>query len=374
MSTLRAGQGPKVRVEAIERYLRRRFGGQAEVLGVGELGQSTQESLKDYGYGRPLRVDFRVAAGGTAQTMVIRTMSPDPFGHDRRADRVGAMVLDFDVFPTMPRHIQPHEVGVFDAAGELVPMPAGEAWLVTDYVDGELYARDLKVLQGVAKAGARDLARAEALADYLAALHVVAGPPEAWWRAIRDTIGSGEGIFGLCDSYPAGHPIARPERLMRIEQAAIAWRWRWRAEGEPLALRRSRRTHGDFHPFNLLFREGVDFTALDCSRGAVGEPADDVACLSLNYLFFSLAGGAERFEGALRELWEVFWARYLDKSGDLEILSRVAPFFAWRGLVVASPVWYPKVPDAVRERLFLFIERLLAGEPFMPSRVDELLR
>ena len=52
----------------------------------------------------------------------------------------------------------------------------------------------------------------------------------------------------------------------------------------------------------------------------------------------------------------------------------VASFFAWRGLVVASPAWYPNVSDTVRERLLCFIERLLAGEAFDPARVDELLR
>ena len=34
--------------------------------------------------------------------------------------------------------------------------------------------------------------------------------------------------------------------------------------------------HGDFHPWNLLFREGVEFSVLDRSRGEWGEPADDV--------------------------------------------------------------------------------------------------
>ena len=379
MSTLRPGRALAITVPAIERYLTRRHGPVTNVR-VSELGQSTQETLKDYGYGRPLRIDFEV--GGAPRTEVLRTMSADPFGHDRRADRVGSMVLDFDTFGRMPRHIHPLDVGCFEGE-ELVSMGRGEAWLVTDYVEGELYARDLKALQHAAAPSPLDLARAAALAGHLAEVHSAAGddglPGQsfaqngaqnfAWVRAIRDTIGSGEGIFGLTDSYPDDHPVATRDRLMRLEQAAVAWRWGARDH----VRRRARRTHGDFHPFNILFREGVDLTALDCSRGAIGEPADDVCCLSINYLFFRLAGGAQRFDGALRVLWDHFWGRYLEVTRDHEVRAMVAPFFAWRALVVASPLWYPHIADEVRERLFVFAERLLGGHAFAPDRVDELL-
>jgi hypothetical protein len=51
----------------------------------------------------------------------------------------------------------------------------------------------------------------------------------------------------------------------------------------------------------------------------------------------------------------------------------IAPFFAWRGLVVASPVWYPSVPDATRHTLLRFVERLLDGMVFDPFDLDPLL-
>jgi hypothetical protein len=136
--------------------------------------------------------------------------------------------------------------------------------------------------------------------------------------------------------------------------------------------RRARRTHGDFHPFNLLFRHGTDFSVLDCSRGAAGEPADDVTCLSINYLFFALCARG-RFDGALRELWHIFWDTYLTASGDAEVLRWVAPFFTWRALVVASPVWYPHIDDGLRRRLLGFAQRLLDDASFTPATVDVLL-
>ncbi len=188
-------------------------------------------------------------------------------------------------------------------------------------------------------------------------------PAAVYARALRDTVGSGEGVFGLTDSYPEGHPVATGERLRAIEHGVVDWRWRLRGLG-----RRARRTHGDFHPFNLLF-DGDELAVLDSSRGGAGDPADDVTCLAINFLFFALLHRG-RFDGGGRDLWDRFFATY---GGDSELLAVVPPYFAWRGLVVASPVWYPTVPELVRDRLLRFVERLLRGAAFRPDRVDELL-
>ncbi|MCA9538870.1 MAG: phosphotransferase [Myxococcales bacterium] len=359
------GDGPRIEPARVERYLRRHGFPDAHLIAVQPLGVEVQVGLKGYGYGRPLRVTF--TAGGATHDRVVRTMAPDPFDHERRADRFDVMLLAYDTFNALPRHIRAFDVGAFGVDGELTSMARGEAFLVTEYVEGDLYARDLQKLRGADAPGSLDRDRAEALARYLATVHSVPAPPGAYARCLRDTVGSGEGIFGLCDSYPKDHPIARPERLQAIEQAAVRWRWR-------LADRagRARRTHGDFHPFNLLFREGTDFSVLDRSRGGAGEPADDLTALTINYLFFDLVDHGA-FDGALRALWEVFWHTWLRATGDREVLEVVAPFFAWRGLVVASPVWYPDVPDGIRDRLLCFVERLLDGAPFDPDRVDDLL-
>jgi Ser/Thr protein kinase RdoA (MazF antagonist) len=173
--------------------------------------------------------------------------------------------------------------------------------------------------------------------------------------------------MGLCDSYPSDHPIATPHRLKAIETEAVRWRWNLKSH-----THRTRRIHGDFHPFNLLFREGTDFSVLDCSRGGVGEPADDLAAMSINYIFFSLQNH-RLFHGALREIWNVFWHTYLSETEDLQVLDVIAPFFVWRCLVLASPVWYPNIPNALRDRLLQYAERLLENEPFHPDRIDELL-
>ena len=94
-----------------------------------------------------------------------------------------------------------------------------------------------------------------------------------------------------------------------------------------------------------------------------------MACLTLNYLFFSLQRSGQ-LEGSLGELFSRFWERYLEKTGDREILRVVAPFFAFRALVMASPLWYPTLPESVRRKLFAFILRVLDAEMFDPTQVN----
>jgi aminoglycoside phosphotransferase family enzyme len=169
--------------------------------------------------------------------------------------------------------------------------------------------------------------------------------------------------MGLIDSYPH-HLFITANLLQQIEHRCVEWRWRIKGLSHRL-----RQVHGDFHPWNILFRNGVDFKLLDRSRGEYGDPADDLTSLTLNYFFFSLQRSG-RLEGPLETLFLRFWNRYLEKSGDGEILRVVAPFFAFRGLVIASPLWYPTLSDTVRRSIFAFILGVLESESFDPCRVN----
>lgn len=142
--------------------------------------------------------------------------------------------------------------------------------------------------------------------------------------------------------------------------------WRWRLRGRHARLSQ---VHGDFHPWNVLFRHGTDFSVLDRSRGEWGEPADDVTSMSINYLFFSLCRHG-RLKGALEVAFHSFWETYLARSRDHEVLEATAPFFAFRGLVLASPLWYPKLTVTVRRKIFRFIENVLATPRFDPADVN----
>jgi aminoglycoside phosphotransferase (APT) family kinase protein len=350
---------PLVTPERVQEYLQRHGYPDARLCALQPIGADTSGDLKAYGYGRPLCAVFETQ--GKTERLVIRTMSPDPFGHSRRADRAYQMLLSYDTFGTIPRHIQPRDAGGFSAQGEMLSVPCGEFFLVTEYVDGELYANDLKALCDKDDAPELARARAAALASYLADLHRRPADLSVYATHLRDTVGSGEGILGQIDGYPKDDPVATPERLQAIELSVARWRWLLRDRHPAPCV-----THGDFHPFNILFREGTDFSVLDCSRGGVGTAADDITCLSVNYMFFALRARGS-FTGALRELWKVFWQTYLRETNHTDILRSLCLHFTWRMLVLASPVWYPSQDRLLREALLRFCERLLAGERFDPN-------
>ena len=196
------------------------------------------------------------------------------------------------------------------SSGELVPLgSAEELFMLAEFVDGAEYADDLLKLRAGQPLAALDETRADALCDYLVEIHRVAGPdPGLYVRRVRELLGHGECIFGVADSYPGEEKL-----LEEIEKRCVEWRWRIKGR-----THRLRQVHGDFHPWNILFRTGADFSVLDRSRGEWGEPADDVTCLALNYLFFSLQRSG-RLEGAFERLWRRFWERYLERCADRDL-------------------------------------------------------
>lgn len=102
----------------------------------------------------------------------------------------------------------------------------------------------------------------------------------------------------------------------------------------------------------------------------MGEPADDVTSMSINYLFFSLRRWGT-LKGPFEVLFRQFWETYLESSRDQGVLEATAPFFAFRGLVIASPLWYPHLTVGVRRKLFNFICNVLSVDRFDPAEVNQ---
>lgn len=363
-------EAPQFDRERIERYLRSVFGRDVRVTAIGRLG--SPEEGKGFGYGVPLRVEYEAPGIGPAAA-VLHTMGPGSFGHEHMADRARILLWSHQAFNRLPRHVRSFDVGAFQSRGDLIPLGAAEEFcLLTEYADGRPYAVDLERLRESADLPRLDIARSDALSDYLAKIHAEPSThdkPDArlYIRRNRELVGDGECIMGLADSYPV-HPLFTPQILERIEHRAVSWRWRLRNR-----THRLRQIHGDFHPWNILFstalESATDFRLLDRSRGEYGDPADDVTCITINYLFFSLQQSG-RLERAFETLFLRFWDRYLEKTGDREMLEVAPPFFVFRALVLASPVWYPALDDSVRAKLLSFILNVLEEDRFDPRRVN----
>ncbi len=365
-ATAHAGSTGSLRA-AVERLVALREPG-ARVLEIREMSSDADVSdatLKATGYGAALRL--RVASpAGRERCYVLHLAAANDYGHDRRSDRVAELLLAYDSYGLLPHHARAVDVGLIAPGGRMVSLRrAGEPYLLTEWIEGRPYADDLRAIAARGHAEPRDLARARALAGYLAELHVkVDRPGSVYLRAVRDLVGDGEGIFGIVDGYPHGVPGAARERLEAIEHACVAWRWRLKQHPERL-----RRTHGDFHPFNVLFDGRGQIALLDTSRGSLGDPADDLAAMAINFVFFALGSPASWARG-FAPLWHAFFDEYLAKTGDRDVLAVIAPFLTWRALVLASPRWYPHLPAASRDRLLGLAEQALAAPRFDPDFAD----
>jgi hypothetical protein len=72
------------------------------------------------------------------------------------------------------------------------------------------------------------------------------------------------------------------------------------------------------------------------------------------------------FQQPVSDLFLRFRNRYLEKTGNRQIPEGAAPYLAFRGLVMVSPVWYPNLSEIVSRRLMAFIVAVLERSAFDP--------
>lgn len=355
--------------QALEDYLQKVFTPPIKIHSVQLLGEmkDTELMLKEYGYGTPLKIRF--TSDKEPKTVVLNTVKPGPFGHQTMPDRAGIILTQYNTYNQLSRHVKAIDVGAFTHSGPFKSLSdVNELFLITEHIEGKEYFQDLDRIKTTGKARILDHQRVKALAGYLAEIHSEKHhDPKYYERRTRELVGHNECLMGLTDSYPMDHEWITPGFLAGIEKKAIDWRWRLKKLSHRLST-----VHGDFHPFNILFREKTEFTALDRSRGNRGEPADDVAGLSINYLFWGLLH-KKKFTKPFKELWESFYDTYLKKTEDLEVLQVIPPYLTWRALVVASPVWYPNYPSDIRKKILNFANNILDIEALDPYDIETLM-
>ncbi len=361
----------QLKLDAVQSYLRGLFGPAVKLLSVGGIPPTgAKDELKGFGYGEPVLVEYEL--NGSVERAVLGSARPDGgFGHDFLADKAHGVVLAHETFNKLPRHIKSLDAGVITGDGRLMSIGEADNFFIFDkFVGGTEYFRDLEKIKTAGMLTELDRARTTGLAEYLAGIHAVKhDAPELYVRRIRDLIGHGECIMGLIDSYPSDWAFPYPGALKDIEMRCVDWRWKLRGRENRLCVE-----HGDFHPWNILFLDetSAEFMVLDRSRGEFGEAADDVAGLSINYIFYALQQRGS-FDGPFKELYLRFMDEYLGKTEDADLVRVIQPFYAWRGLVVASPIWYPNLSDDIRRQLFNFIMNVLDSETFDYLKVADYL-
>jgi hypothetical protein len=321
-------------------------------------------------------IEMKTSAGN--QSYVIKALIPEGLGHDYPSDRASVFLLDLDEYGNLPKHVKAVDVLSEMSDGSVKSVGGGkEYYLLMEKAEGEDYFSDLAEFSKKDHLDENDINKIRAMTSYLAEIHAIKKDSKTlYWRKLRDTVGHGECLMGVFDTYPDG--TMTYEEMAEIIKKSVDWYARLKTGHERLS-----QIHGDFHPGNIWFTPplppfgkggsgGIDFILLDRSRGPWGEPADDITALAINYIFFSVENFGD-VRGAYLEGLQLLFDEYITASGDTKITKVVAPFFAFRGSVVANPIFYPGLTSDQRKLIFNFVHNVLDDDRFRIDRVNDYL-
>ncbi len=354
--------------EALRAYLFKEFSS-ATAVDIRKLGSGVQ--------GSGFLVEIKSPA--EVRRYVIKALLSEGLGHDYPSDRAAVFLLDLDEYKNLPKHVAAIDVLAEHENGSIRSIGGGkEYYLLMEQVEGQDYFGDLAGFARKERLDDADISKIKSMTSYLASIHAAKKDArQLYWRKIRDTIGHGECLMGVFDTYPDG--VMQYEEMAEIEKLCVDWRARLKPRAGRLC-----QIHGDFHPGNIWFKEGKgpkakgqsndsDFVLLDRSRGPWGEAADDITALTTNYVFSSLRAHGT-VTGPYLEALHLFFNEYVTLSGDRELYEVLAPFYAFRGVVVANPVFYPDITSEVRKKLFTFVRNVLQTDRFEVGRVNEYIK
>jgi hypothetical protein len=363
---------------AIKAYLLKKFP-DAVQINIRKLGSGVQ--------GSGFLIEMKTSAG--IQSYVIKTLLSEGLGHDYPSDRASVFLLDLDEYKNLTKHVKAIDVLSEMEDGSIKSIGGGkEYYLLMEKTEGDHYFHDLAEFSKKDALNDVDRKKIKAMTSYLAEIHSVKKDSKTlYWRKLRDTVGHGECLMGVFDTYPDG--TLTYDEMAEVIKKSVDWILRLKPKYKRLS-----QIHGDFHPGNIWFtpplpshgkdstppypplarggKGGVDFVLLDRSRGPWGEPADDVTALTINYIFFSVKNFGD-VRGAYLEGLDLFFNEYVALTGDNEIYEVVAPFFAFRGVVVANPVFYPELTSEQRRLIFRFVNNVLDAYRFEPEKVNSYL-
>lgn len=369
--------------EALKAYLQKEFKDIIHV-DIRKLGSGVQ--------GSGFLVEMKTLYG--IRSYVVKTLLSEGLGHDYPSDRAAVFLLDLDEYKNLPKHVKAIDVLAEMGDGSIKSIGGGkEYYLLMERGTGRHYFNDLSEFSHRDKLEISDIEKIDAMTSYLAEIHSVKKDSKTlYWRKLRDTVGHGECLMGVFDSYPDG--TLSYDEMANIIKKSVDWIARLKPR-----YRRLCQIHGDFHPGNIWFQEtrsqksevksqatisrslenggkggfDIDFVLLDRSRGPWGDSADDVTALTINYIFFSI-WHLGSVKGPYLDGLRMFFDKYISLTGDEELCSVLAPFYAFRGAVVANPIFYPDLTLERRKLIFRFVNNVLDDDAFKPERVNDYLR
>ncbi len=351
----------KISEKQIKSFLEKHYGKDVEIVKLSKIGSGWVAN--------GFELKFRL--NREDKKMAIRVLKDVDFSHDYSSDRGAYLSLQHKSSKMLPNHNESIGVIAIDPkSGSVVEIvDHDEYFQILEWAKGEEYINDLHRIFERSKITELDISRARILADYLVKIHNIKfeGDEEhsksLYKRHSRDLVGSSF-LMDVLDTYPGKIGFVSKEELFGFVNKIYRYR-----ESFKYKFKRLRKIHGDFHPGNIRFYD-KGFEILDSARVIWGEPADDVACMAINYVWNSLKKRGS-FGGEFAKLFNIFYENYLEKSGDRQIGKLIPMYFAVRSIVLTHPLFFDE-KDGARKKLFDLALKLLEKGNFNSRLLIEL--
>ena len=157
--------GPDLEKKNFEKYLHSVFGAGAEIVNIVPIGEhATDEDLKQYGYGAPIKVTYRL--DGHVRHAVFETVHSGPYGHETMGDRAQLLLSAHETFGRLPLHARSLDVGALEYNGNLLSLgDVDEFFVLVEHVEGVGHNEDFFRMRDEPALTDLDVARSDALCD-----------------------------------------------------------------------------------------------------------------------------------------------------------------------------------------------------------------
>jgi hypothetical protein len=223
--------------EALKAYLKKQFKDIIQV-DIRKLGSGVQ--------GSGFLIEMKTQSG--IRSYVVKTLLSEGLGHDYPSDRAAVFLLDLDEYKNLSRHVKAIDVLSEMEDGSIKSIGGGkEYYLLMERGTGRHYFNDLTEFSHRDKLEISDIEKIKSMTSYLAEIHSVKKDSKTlYWRKLRDTVGHGECLMGVFDSYPDG--TLPYNKMAEIIKKSVDWIARLKPK-----FKRLSQIHGDFHPGNIWF-------------------------------------------------------------------------------------------------------------------------
>lgn len=312
----------------LKSYLSNLFGSEIKIKSVERLGEGFHGAA----------FSITVIDKGQEKKYFLKTLHEQGFGHEYPADRANVIIRALMDHNLLPNHVKVLNAGSVQKNGSLLSLGDPEDFfIIMEEGKGKEYWSELDKIRDNRKLAKDDEERIRTIADYLAGIHSVKykgnNSSHLYKRIVRDFVGHGELSMGVIDTFPDKLDFTTNEKLVEIVKKMVEWWDRIKRKSHRLSV-----IHGDFYPGNIWF-DNKNLVVFDRSRFRYGDPADDMTCLAMNFINYSVMSYGD-FREPFKRLTELFFEQYAKKREDREMFEVAPLFFGFRALVCIHPVFY----------------------------------